>query len=493
MSSYNNVNDEEPSSKQTTQQTTQQTTAGRPFHPVWKHFNQIEKQKGEHYSASCKYCPQKWSHGDLAIFKMHLAHNCPKAPIKTQLFYFKQLVEDDENQKSKKRKLDLKNKEDILKYVKNQELSLKRQEQLENDLRPGFKIPSPKILVERIFNKQVIQIEAKIEKKLQSKKYITLEHLYALRNYSDAYYIAKFLTKEIKTIITQIGSEKICAIVSDSIANVVAARRLITQQFPHIITNAALEAEIQINNIVSGGIKRYVVTHWSSYFDTINSILHLKVAFIRVKSIIQLESQDSTLADCFIHLIKLATTIYQMPQDQHVTFRRHCITSINRRLSEFNNDTYRLAYLLHLKFRGQGFKPGQYKQVANYASTLWKAINSKESSGRQFLEQLATYKLNKPPFNELFESDSFEKVEALAKIHQYYTTHAKEEISYIDHELTLEDVLAVANETEDFELNYEIFRENDQNDNIESNFENVVEEEPNYDYDIDNLVNEFFS
>ncbi|CAG8828647.1 24568_t:CDS:2, partial [Dentiscutata erythropus] len=58
---------------------------------------------------------------------------------------------------------------------------------------------------------------------------------------------------------------------------------------------------------------------------------------------------------------------------------------------------------------------------------------------------------------------AFEKVEALAKIHRYYTTHAKEEISYINRELTLEDV---------------------------SDSEHVAEEEPNYNYDVDNLVDE---
>ncbi|CAG8663164.1 18522_t:CDS:2, partial [Racocetra fulgida] len=79
--------------------------------------------------------------------------------------------------------VDLKNREDILKYVENQDLPLKRQEQLENgicltfackgiafnvarneifrmwlqDLKPGFKIPSPKMLARRIFNKQIIK------------------------------------------------------------------------------------------------------------------------------------------------------------------------------------------------------------------------------------------------------------------------------------------------------------------------------------------------
>ncbi|CAG8676271.1 647_t:CDS:2, partial [Gigaspora rosea] len=131
----------------------QQNIAGRPFNPVWNHFNQIEKKKGGHYSANCKYCSQQWARGDLMTFKIHIAHDY------------------------------------ILKYVENQELSSKRQEQLADgmclaficvgvpfnvasnkifrawlqDLRPGFNIPNNKTLAGTIFNKQMIQVEAKIE------------------------------------------------------------------------------------------------------------------------------------------------------------------------------------------------------------------------------------------------------------------------------------------------------------------------------------------
>jgi len=45
-----------------------------------------------------------------------------------------------------------------------------------------------------------------------------------LRNYSDSSHIAEFLVQEIETIITQIGIDKICIVVSDGGANVAAAR-----------------------------------------------------------------------------------------------------------------------------------------------------------------------------------------------------------------------------------------------------------------------------
>ncbi|CAG8812422.1 32361_t:CDS:2 [Gigaspora margarita] len=63
---------------------------------------------------------------DISVFKMHIAHNCPEAPSEVQLFYVKQLTNNDEIQKStKKQKVDIKNKDSIFNYVKNQELSLK--------------------------------------------------------------------------------------------------------------------------------------------------------------------------------------------------------------------------------------------------------------------------------------------------------------------------------------------------------------------------------
>ncbi|CAG8552623.1 656_t:CDS:2 [Racocetra fulgida] len=334
MSSPDDINDEESTSTEISGSNTQQGIAGRPFNPVWNYFNQLEKKKNGHYSAT---------------------------PMEAQLLYYKQLTENDESQNSsKKRKADTKNKEDILKYVESQELPSKRQEQLEDgmcrafvcagisfnvakneifrawlqELRPGFNIPSPKTLAGRIFNKQLIKVEMKMENELQDKKNITL---------------------------------------------------------------------------------------------------------------------------------------------------------------------------------GRGFKRGQYKKIAKYASTLWKAFGKSKESCRQLLGQLASYKDNEPPYNDPFEPDCqtlltwwraiedvydylpFEKVEALAKIHRYYTTHTKEEISYINRELTLEDVLVVANEAGDFDLNHEVFKEKGQSNNTESNSENVVEEQPNYNYDVDSLVDEVFT
>ncbi|CAG8437824.1 2652_t:CDS:2 [Scutellospora calospora] len=324
--SSNDIDEEESistSSSEITSDNKQQKTFGRPFNPVWNHFNQIEKKKAD---------------------IIQLVANA-------QFFYFKQLTEDNDNQNTtKKRKTDSKNKEDLLKYVENQELTSKRQEHLENSMCLAF----------------------------------------------------------------------ICAGISFNTAENKIVPTLVAQFFKAShIANSALENEIQINNIV--------------------------VAFVR------------------------------------------------------------LAYFLHPKFKGYSFKRGQYKKIAKYASTLWKALGNSESSCQKLLEQLASYKVNESPFNDPFESD--------CQTPQIY-------------ELTLEDILIVANETrkldnndsdedsvedyvedseegfesfdeilkleEAFDFDHEIFRENSENNNIRLGSEDVVEENPNYNYNIDSLVDEIF-
>ena len=105
---------------------------------------------------------------------MHIAYDCPKALLKVQLFYLKQLTEDDENQKStKKRKLDIKNKDNILKYVENQELPLKRQEQLENGMCLAF------VCTGILFNVTKNEIFCVYGFKISDRvlKYLVLKHL----------------------------------------------------------------------------------------------------------------------------------------------------------------------------------------------------------------------------------------------------------------------------------------------------------------------------
>ncbi|CAG8600842.1 16170_t:CDS:2, partial [Cetraspora pellucida] len=247
---------------------------------------------------------------------------------------------------------------------------------------------------------------------------------------------------------------------------ILSQAKLVAQFFKSShIANSALENKIQINNIIGGGIKRYVATLNSRYMKT-NHYIFKKI----------------------------------LENDPDIISSNEVYTILNR--GSFYDDLYFMTTILRpikesiVQLESHGFKKGQYKKIVNYAdvydhlSTLAAkllAITSHSASCERVFSTLGwIYRKKRTRL-------AFEKVKALAKIHRYYTTHAKEEISYINCELILEDVLAVTNEIEDFDLNHEAFGEKDQTDNVKLGSENIVEKEPNYDYNVDSLVDELFA
>jgi hypothetical protein len=149
------------------------------------------------------------------------------------------------------------------------------------------------------------------------------EYLYHLEDLSDQHHTAEFLARKTEAIISQIGAEKISAIVSDNGANVAAARSIIHKNYPSIINlrciahcfnllsqdvlkspfgeriirfcnilchffrsshigAALLDNAIKEKAIKGGGIKPYVKTRWTTMYECANSIAHLKPAFNHV-------------------------------------------------------------------------------------------------------------------------------------------------------------------------------------------------------------------
>jgi hypothetical protein len=70
------------------------------------------------------------------------------------------------------------------------------------------------------------------------------------------------------------------------------------------------------------------------------------------KAILTLEAQTTTLADCYISLIRLAASIKLLPKNFNANFRQHCLKVMDARFDDFDNDAYTLAYLLHPKYHG---------------------------------------------------------------------------------------------------------------------------------------------
>ena len=65
-----------------------------------------------------------------------------------------------------------------------------------------------------------------------------------------------------------------------------------------------------------------------------------------------LESNQTTLADCFVELLKMAQAISAISFN-NLTFKQKCIAIFNKRWKEFDVNIYMLAFFLHPKYRGK--------------------------------------------------------------------------------------------------------------------------------------------
>ena len=95
-----------------------------------------------------------------------------------------------------------------------------------------------------------------------------------------------------------------------------------------------------------------LIQSWSFFTDVeaVNTLLE------PVKSVVKsLEFKTTTLADCFIELIKLSQKIKSLPPVSDYDFKYQCIGFFNKRWKEFDIQLYILAYLLHSRYRGKYF------------------------------------------------------------------------------------------------------------------------------------------
>ena len=75
-----------------------------------------------------------------------------------------------------------------------------------------------------------------------------------------------------------------------------------------------------------------------------------------VKSVVKsLEFKTTTLADCFVELIKLSQRINSLPPVSNYDFKYQCVEIFNKRWQEFDIQLYLLAYLLYSHYRGEYF------------------------------------------------------------------------------------------------------------------------------------------
>ena len=88
-----------------------------------------------------------------------------------------------------------------------------------------------------------------------------------------------------------------------------------------------------------------------AFFDNFHALAF--ALYLLKKSIATLESQTSTLADCYLGLARLGAAIKKLPKNDHREFRQNCVAIFNRRFIEFDDDAYLLCFFLHPGINGK--------------------------------------------------------------------------------------------------------------------------------------------
>ena len=95
-----------------------------------------------------------------------------------------------------------------------------------------------------------------------------------------------------------------------------------------------------------------IIQNWQFWYN----VKQLKMVLTPAKNAVKaLESNTTTLADCFMQLLKMAQAISTI-SFQNFNFKQKCIAIFNKRWKEFDINTYILAFFLHPKYRGMNSK-----------------------------------------------------------------------------------------------------------------------------------------
>jgi len=207
-----------------------------------------------------------------------------------------------------------------------------------------------------------------------------------------------------------------------------------------------------------------------------------------------IEADTATLAEVYYLMIMLASRVYRM-KDPDVDFRLHCIQVFNHRWEDMYDPIFHLAYFLHPRFRGRGMVHGQFNEMMRTAGEIWRYFEKDEQSVIDLLGQMQQYKLSCPPYDAPFNLKmnapilwwsaiedvmgnnlsrlairllsiaphsancervfslmswyhskrrnrlTVERVEAMARLHNYYVQHPRTELKHGFDDICPEDVI----------------------------------------------------
>ncbi|CAB4401245.1 unnamed protein product [Rhizophagus irregularis] len=144
------------------------------------------------------------------------------------------------------------------------------------------------------------------------------------------------------------------------------------------------------------------------FFHDVNVVL--KVLELLKKTILSVEASNTTFADCFIVLIRLASTIKKIPVERGlVNFQNHVINSINKCWESFNVMPYILVYFLHPGYQGNGLK-NMWTKISEYAQKLWENMGYNIDDQEILITQMLNFKAKQAEYNSRQNNDDIQKL-----------------------------------------------------------------------------------
>ncbi|GBC40013.2 hypothetical protein RIR_jg7524.t1 [Rhizophagus irregularis DAOM 181602=DAOM 197198] len=171
----------------------------RPPNSIWKDINKGEAVGSDKFAASCKY------YAPAAVVRRYIT---------------KVMEQQDKSKSSKKRKYS-EGQSNMDDYHDSTELNEQRCTRINRALlNAGYNISIREVLVNQLLERELAQVNFKVNSELEKETNLTLEYLYQLSDLSENSHTAEYLVTVIEKVIEGIGEDRICAVISDNTANV---------------------------------------------------------------------------------------------------------------------------------------------------------------------------------------------------------------------------------------------------------------------------------
>ncbi|CAB5196266.1 unnamed protein product [Rhizophagus irregularis] len=329
--------------------------SGRPQSGVWKHFDRGESRGDGHWEGTCKYCKKFYPRAKPNALRAHLANNCKDIPEEWRRHF---------------------------NYILINNL---------NDVPTDKPLTGESVItqdwkkVEKLVANQP-EMDASLIDEAISLAFIMCGIPFRVINnpfFINALKILNpnYIAPSRKTLSGRLLDNEV-AKVNNKIDEVL--------EFTNNLT-IGLDEDIRDNHsevITTPAI--LTILHSRGFFSDMQ---HLSEVLFPIKNaILAVEAANSTLADAYVNLMKIAAVIQNLPADEYKGFRNHCIKKFNHRFEEFNDPAYQLAFFLHPAYKGAGLKFGAFSLIANYAGELWQKMGKSKKSCEKLLAQMRIYK-----------------------------------------------------------------------------------------------------